>query len=225
MRLSVPDDEIVNLNVGGKLYSTTRSTLTRYPDTMLGAMFSGRMPSLKDAQGNYFIDRNGDMFKYILEFLRNGSIILPEDFKEFTALSVEVDFYQVAELTECLAEMMVKHSDENSSLVEEFIEVELQHESSPSLTIYACDDILKSLPSIRHIYEQEQHVFNIIDWQSSGFTCSSDYLSQNTDEMAVNHLDIFKDLSRIGFRLVGTMAHGSKELKQRTWTFSRFCNG
>ena len=32
----------VRLNVGGTKFETSRSTLTRYPDSMLGVMFSGR---------------------------------------------------------------------------------------------------------------------------------------------------------------------------------------
>ncbi|XP_028656150.1 BTB/POZ domain-containing protein KCTD21-like isoform X3 [Erpetoichthys calabaricus] len=50
--------ELVTLNVGGKLYTTSRATLACYPDSMLGAMFSGKLPSSKDSQGNCFIDRD-----------------------------------------------------------------------------------------------------------------------------------------------------------------------
>ena len=31
--------ELVTLNVGGVIYTTTRGTLTKYQDSMLGAMF------------------------------------------------------------------------------------------------------------------------------------------------------------------------------------------
>jgi hypothetical protein len=34
--------EIVKLNVGGSRFETTRATLTQFPDSMLGTMFSGR---------------------------------------------------------------------------------------------------------------------------------------------------------------------------------------
>lgn len=53
----------MSLNVGGCVYSTSLSTLQRYPDSMLGAMFSGDFPTFKDAQGNYFIDRDGPLFR------------------------------------------------------------------------------------------------------------------------------------------------------------------
>jgi hypothetical protein len=65
------------VNVGGVKYETFRSTLTAYPETFLGAMFHDRNSSmLLPTNGNeYFIDRNGEIFKYILEFYRNGEIL------------------------------------------------------------------------------------------------------------------------------------------------------
>lgn len=43
--------QYVKLNVGGRLYYTTIATLTSKKDTMLQAMFSGRMEVLTDAEG------------------------------------------------------------------------------------------------------------------------------------------------------------------------------
>lgn len=42
--------QYVKLNVGGRLYYTTIGTLTKH-DTMLRAMFSGRMEVLTDPEG------------------------------------------------------------------------------------------------------------------------------------------------------------------------------
>ncbi|KAI8505298.1 hypothetical protein Bbelb_174070 [Branchiostoma belcheri] len=93
---------IVTLNVGGHIYTTARSTLTRYPDSMLGAMFGGDLETLRDDQGRYFIDRNGRMFEHVLNFLRTGQLVLPEDFKELPLLEMEADFYQIQPLIEAL---------------------------------------------------------------------------------------------------------------------------
>ncbi|KAG5835865.1 BTB/POZ domain-containing protein KCTD6a isoform X1 [Anguilla anguilla] len=92
----------VTLNVGGHLYTTSLSTLQRYPDSMLGAMFRGDFPSARDAQGNYFIDRDGPLFRYILNFLRTSELTLPYDFKETDLLRKEADFYQIEPLIQCL---------------------------------------------------------------------------------------------------------------------------
>ena len=64
-------EKVITLNVGGTQYTTTLSTLTKYPDSMLGAMFSGRHDLPQQEDGSYFIDRDGEVFKYILMYLRD----------------------------------------------------------------------------------------------------------------------------------------------------------
>ena len=102
--------DIINLNVGGTIYTTSRSTLTQYPDSMLGAMFGGKLPleNNKDSQGNYFIDRDGDLFKYILNFLRVSKLILPNNFQDTEAFQMEVDFYQIQPLIDEFQEYLHK---------------------------------------------------------------------------------------------------------------------
>lgn len=71
----------VKLNVGGNKFETTLTTLTRYPDSMLGTMFSGREGiNVKACDDGYvFIDRDGSYFGFVLNFLRDGEIELPHD--------------------------------------------------------------------------------------------------------------------------------------------------
>uniref|UniRef100_A0A8C9Q2E4 Potassium channel tetramerisation-type BTB domain-containing protein n=1 Tax=Spermophilus dauricus TaxID=99837 RepID=A0A8C9Q2E4_SPEDA len=57
--------EVVPLNIGGAHFTTRLSTLRRYEDTMLAAMFSGRHYIPTDAEGRYFIDRDGTHFGYV----------------------------------------------------------------------------------------------------------------------------------------------------------------
>lgn len=53
-----PSSKYVKLNVGGALYYTTMQTLTKQ-DTMLKAMFSGRMEVLTDSEGKPAARRRG----------------------------------------------------------------------------------------------------------------------------------------------------------------------
>ena len=64
-------EKYIKLNVGGHLFQTTIDTLTR-GDTMLSAMFSGRLEALQDTEGFHLIDRSGKLFSFILgkEFYR-----------------------------------------------------------------------------------------------------------------------------------------------------------
>lgn len=61
--------EVVPLNIGGAHFTTRLSTLRRYEDTMLAAMFSGRHYIPTDSEGRYFIDRDGTHFGYVCLFL------------------------------------------------------------------------------------------------------------------------------------------------------------
>ncbi|RIA91422.1 hypothetical protein C1645_767613 [Glomus cerebriforme] len=75
----VIEDRII-LNVGGIKYETFRSTLTAYPDTLLGTMFSNRNKDMMHpTNGNeYFFDRDGYLFRYVLQYYRTGKVHWPE---------------------------------------------------------------------------------------------------------------------------------------------------
>jgi len=61
----------IKLDVGGSKFTTSLTTLRRFPDTMIGAMFSGRHALPLDEEGYHFVDRDGTHFRYILNFLRS----------------------------------------------------------------------------------------------------------------------------------------------------------
>ena len=42
------------------------------------------------ANGTVFIDRDGELFAYILDYLRSGKLLLPENFRELARLREEV---------------------------------------------------------------------------------------------------------------------------------------
>ena len=85
----------VKLNVGGSKFETTLSTLTRYPDSMLGAMFSGRHEVPPDEEGYVFIDRDGTHFRAILNFLRTGFVDQPRSEQAANELKRELEYYQL----------------------------------------------------------------------------------------------------------------------------------
>jgi len=76
------DDDIIELNVGGTVFTTYLQTLTKIPESMLAAMFSGRFPLNKDSTGRIFIDRDPRIFRYILTYLRSGELIYPANVSE-----------------------------------------------------------------------------------------------------------------------------------------------
>ncbi|WKX98994.1 hypothetical protein Q1695_014117 [Nippostrongylus brasiliensis] len=94
-------DRYVKINVGGALFQTTVGTLTKH-DTMLRAMFSGRMQVVTDSNGWVLIDRSGKHFGVILDFLRDGFVPLPECRVEVEQILAEARYYLVQDLAaEC----------------------------------------------------------------------------------------------------------------------------
>ena len=87
--------KIVKLNVGGQYFTTSRQTLTRDPNSMLAAMFSGRHKQETTGDGSFFIDRDGTHFRFILNYLRDGELILPEGATFLKELEAEAKFYQL----------------------------------------------------------------------------------------------------------------------------------
>lgn len=48
----------------------------------IGRLFDGTEPIVLDSlKQHYFIDRDGHMFRYILNFLRTSKLLIPDDFK------------------------------------------------------------------------------------------------------------------------------------------------
>ena len=62
---------------------------------MLHAMFSGRFDTKPGEDGSYFIDRDGTHFRYILNYLRTGQLVVPEDKIICKELLTEAEFYQI----------------------------------------------------------------------------------------------------------------------------------
>lgn len=69
------DGDIVELNIGGTVMSTRRSTLCRCPDSVLARMFDQSNekrapPFVRDTKGRYFVQYNDYCFAKIIEVLR-----------------------------------------------------------------------------------------------------------------------------------------------------------
>lgn len=91
-----PSTKWVTLNVGGKHFSTTLSTLTKEPNSMLSRMFSQDQisPSEKDQSGAYLIDRSSQYFEPIINYLRHGQLIRDEGISLYGILE-EAKFFGI----------------------------------------------------------------------------------------------------------------------------------
>ena len=84
------DSEVVPINVGGTLHMMTeRDVLRQVPNSLLAKMFNG-MHELKQIDGEYFLDRDGQTFLHVVNFLRNDRTVYPE----FADRNDEIHFFK-----------------------------------------------------------------------------------------------------------------------------------
>jgi hypothetical protein len=104
--------KIISLNVGGRTFSTTLTTLLSHPDSVLAKMFTGTEaaaaaaaaevgmpPAMRDGTGAYFIDRDPETFAVILNYLRTGKVHLTQGVSR-NQLKDEALYYGLGRLAE-----------------------------------------------------------------------------------------------------------------------------
>jgi hypothetical protein len=68
----------VELNIGGHRFQTSVQTLRRLPHTFFDAYFSGRYAQDVCLDGSIFVDRDGEHFGHLLEYMRDGVVSVAE---------------------------------------------------------------------------------------------------------------------------------------------------
>ncbi|RIB23838.1 BTB/POZ protein [Gigaspora rosea] len=142
----MPEEKII-LNIGGIKYETFRSTLTSQPETLLGTIFQDQNECIKNSvNGNeYFFNRNGELFCYIMEFYRTGKLLFPtmylwhEDQITYQHFEEELDYFQInkSKLFSSLASQIAKNSIDRyiSSLEQSIISNYISFNNKISLSI------------------------------------------------------------------------------------------
>jgi hypothetical protein len=99
----------VELNIGGYRFETSVQTLRRVPHTFFDAYFSGRYAQDVCNDGSIFVDRDGEHFGHVLEYMRDGVVSVAEAGAQqsvplLRALKREFGFYCIELTVEALAE-------------------------------------------------------------------------------------------------------------------------
>ncbi|KAG7298807.1 hypothetical protein JYU34_017242 [Plutella xylostella] len=96
--------EVIELNVGGVHYAASRATLLRDPECLVArALADSNHP--RDTRGRVFFDRDGVLFRYILDYLRDGGLALPECFREHKRLAREAHHFGLPGLENAVKEV------------------------------------------------------------------------------------------------------------------------
>ncbi|NXU55345.1 KCNRG protein, partial [Turnix velox] len=96
--------EVVILSVGGVRFVTRASTLQQFPESRLARMLNDDDQEFKLVNGEFFVDRDGTLFSYILDFLRTLQVSLPTDFSDYERLQREAEFYGLYPLADLLSQ-------------------------------------------------------------------------------------------------------------------------
>ena len=111
------DSDIVKLNIGGRVYSTYRSTLSRriknpnsddeyYGPNLLEGLASGLFNVKHDENNAIFIDRNHQYFDYIIDYLRTADtdyeFKLPSNKEIIQCIEKEAEYYKIEPLIDLI---------------------------------------------------------------------------------------------------------------------------
>lgn len=79
--LDTSDDDVIEINAGGKIFAVRRGVLCQIKGTKLEALFSGRWDKklLRDGSGHVFLDVNPKAFRAIIDWLNMLAISSPEE--------------------------------------------------------------------------------------------------------------------------------------------------
>ena len=92
----VKENDIIDLNIGGTHeITTTRNTLIKYKNSILAALFSGenKLPLYKN--GKIFIDRDGESFVNLVNFLRTGKYPVFKEQIEENKFFDELNYWKI----------------------------------------------------------------------------------------------------------------------------------
>ena len=108
---------IISINVGGTVFSTTKTTLTVDPESMLARMCDTELSHERDSNGNIFLDRNPKAFEIILEFLRTGKLFNVGIGCTLEQLEAEADYFGLVGLLEMIKEQKSLSDDGGRELI------------------------------------------------------------------------------------------------------------
>uniref|UniRef100_A0A3B0MYH4 BTB/POZ domain containing protein, putative n=1 Tax=Theileria annulata TaxID=5874 RepID=A0A3B0MYH4_THEAN len=170
---------LVNFNVGGVKYTTTMSTLSNDANSKLYkyAYFTINGIETQDKEYNFdgffnftdsnsggvaniFIDRDGKIFQYILNYLRDGDVICPDDPFVYQSILSDAKFYMLRGLVEAVSRIINKQDvlpEPKLNIPEPIHEVE--ELSSQKTQFEFCDSIPLTQHTNCDVYLPPHNVF------------------------------------------------------------------
>ncbi|KAF7660635.1 hypothetical protein LDENG_00278590 [Lucifuga dentata] len=123
-------DGLIILNVSGSKFQTWRTTLERYPDTLLGS--TERDFFFHEETNEYFFDRDPDIFRHILNFYRTGKLHYPRQ-ECISAYDEELAFFGIIPeiIGDCCYEEYKDRRRENAERLQDDEDMDMNNDVTP----------------------------------------------------------------------------------------------
>ena len=95
-------ESIVSLDVGGTIFHTSPSTMLKYPDSKLARMYNDQNQNQNIKNLNFFLDKDPEYFRIVLNFLREGEVIHFEEENLFVGVRGLAKYLELTELVKLL---------------------------------------------------------------------------------------------------------------------------
>ncbi|CAD6187195.1 unnamed protein product [Caenorhabditis auriculariae] len=111
--------DIVHLNAGGRRFTTLLDTLVQGKSTFFlnfvrvdqvsGKVIMNHQRVSKDESGAIFINRDGKLFSYVLQYMRDGrNTVLPDDQNLLKRLRREAEFFGIEGLKQAINSALIQ---------------------------------------------------------------------------------------------------------------------
>lgn len=109
--------KVVKLNIGGTTFKCYRKTLRSFPESKLARLNDSQKDSFDSKGGEFFFDRDANLFSYILDSFRKGAIHLPKDVCG-TTFKEELDFWEISPryVAPCCWEALYRSGDDKETM-------------------------------------------------------------------------------------------------------------
>jgi len=221
----------VHIDVGGSIYTSSLETLTRFPESKLARMFNGSVPIVLDTlKQHYFIDRDGEMFRYVLNYLRTQRLVVPSEFTEFEQLYEEARYYELAGMLKDLEN--IKRSKDISKAVREIKTergVPMQQEFLDCVAVSVSPDLGERicLSAERPLLEEvfPELVTALCDSRNSGWHMDNHYVIRFplNGFCKLNSVQVMQRLFNHAFTIAASTGGGVEGQQFSEYIFTRSC--
>lgn len=105
-----PSQFRIGVDVGGRLFVTSRDTLKKHPTSRLAMLADSKPTYIQDGLPVLFIDHDPQFFNIILHFCRDGhrniNCHLPSDTRVLRQIYTEAEYYRLDSLADIISSQL-----------------------------------------------------------------------------------------------------------------------